>query len=121
MCRLSTSPVLAGCDEGPIPLGPWCHQRVPGSAAGIWALAQAAPAAFCQRALYSGRRACQSRRRAGSSSVCPWTGHGGGTRPRMVALMVVLDGASLTLESLAAVAEGQDEVVLAPAARDRMA
>jgi histidine ammonia-lyase len=38
-----------------------------------------------------------------------------------VALMVVLDGASLTLESLAAVAEGQDEVALAPAARDRMA
>ncbi len=35
--------------------------------------------------------------------------------------MVVLDGASLTIDSLAAVAEGQDEVVLAPAARDRMA
>src|SRR5512140_477826 len=35
--------------------------------------------------------------------------------------MVVLDGASLTIDSLAAVAEGRDEVVLAPAARDRMA
>ena len=35
--------------------------------------------------------------------------------------MVVLDGASLTIESLAAVAEGRDEAVLAPAARDRMA
>ena len=35
--------------------------------------------------------------------------------------MVVLDGASLTIDSLAAVAEGGDEVVLAPAARDRMA
>ena len=35
--------------------------------------------------------------------------------------MVVLDGASLTIESLAAVAEGQDEAILAPAARDRMA
>ena len=34
--------------------------------------------------------------------------------------MVVLDGASLTIDSLAAVAEGRDEVVLAPAARDRM-
>jgi histidine ammonia-lyase len=38
-----------------------------------------------------------------------------------VALMVVLDGASLTIDSVAAVAEGRDEVVLAPAARDRMA
>jgi histidine ammonia-lyase len=38
-----------------------------------------------------------------------------------VALMVVLDGASLTIESVAAVAEGRDEVSLAPAARDRMA
>ena len=35
--------------------------------------------------------------------------------------MVVLDGASLTIDSLAAVAEGRDQVVLAPAARDRMA
>ena len=35
--------------------------------------------------------------------------------------MVVLDGASLTIDSLAAVAEGGDEVVLAPAARERMA
>ena len=35
--------------------------------------------------------------------------------------MVVLDGASLTIESLAAVAEGRDEAILAPAARDRMA
>jgi len=35
--------------------------------------------------------------------------------------MVVLDGASLTVDSLAAVAEGRDEVVLAPAARERMA
>jgi histidine ammonia-lyase len=35
--------------------------------------------------------------------------------------MAVLDGASLTIESLAAVAEGRDEVALAPAARDRMA
>ncbi len=35
--------------------------------------------------------------------------------------MAVLDGASLTIDSLAAVAEGRDEVVLAPAARDRMA
>jgi len=35
--------------------------------------------------------------------------------------MVVLDGASLTIDSLAAVAEGGDEAVLAPAARDRMA
>jgi histidine ammonia-lyase len=35
--------------------------------------------------------------------------------------MVVLDGASLTIDSLAAVAEGSDEVALAPAARDRMA
>jgi len=35
--------------------------------------------------------------------------------------MVVLDGASLTIDSLAAVAEGRDEVVLAPAARGRMA
>ena len=34
--------------------------------------------------------------------------------------MVVLDGVSLTIDSLAAVAEGQDEVVLAPAARDRI-
>jgi histidine ammonia-lyase len=34
--------------------------------------------------------------------------------------MVVLDGASLTIDSLAAVAEGRDQVVLAPAARDRM-
>jgi len=34
--------------------------------------------------------------------------------------MVVLDGASLTIDSLAAVAEGRDEVALAPAARDRM-
>jgi len=35
--------------------------------------------------------------------------------------MVVLDGASLTVDSLAAVAEGNAEVALAPAARDRMA
>ena len=35
--------------------------------------------------------------------------------------MVVLDGASLKIDSLAAVAEGSDEVALAPAARDRMA
>src|SRR5215510_12916497 len=35
--------------------------------------------------------------------------------------MVVLDGASLTIDSLSAVAEGRDEVALAPAARDRMA
>ncbi len=35
--------------------------------------------------------------------------------------MVVLDGVSLTIESVAAVAEGRDEVVLAAAARDRMA
>jgi histidine ammonia-lyase len=35
--------------------------------------------------------------------------------------MVVLDGASLTIDSLAAVAAGRDEVVLAPAARARMA
>src|SRR5260370_41990696 len=35
--------------------------------------------------------------------------------------MVVLDGASLTIESLAAVAEGRDTAVLAAAARDRMA
>jgi histidine ammonia-lyase len=37
-----------------------------------------------------------------------------------VALMVVLDGASLTIDSVAAVAEGRDEVALHPAARDRM-
>jgi histidine ammonia-lyase len=36
-------------------------------------------------------------------------------------MVVVLDGASLTIDSLAAVAEGRDEVVLAPTARDRMA
>jgi histidine ammonia-lyase len=35
--------------------------------------------------------------------------------------MVVLDGASLTIDSLAAVAEGSDEVAIDPAARDRMA
>ena len=35
--------------------------------------------------------------------------------------MVVLDGESLTVDSLAAVAAGRDEVALAPAARDRMA
>ena len=35
--------------------------------------------------------------------------------------MVVLDGASLTIESLAVVAEGRDKAILAPAARDRMA
>jgi histidine ammonia-lyase len=35
--------------------------------------------------------------------------------------MVVLDGASLTIDSLAAIAEGQEKVALAPAARDRMA
>lgn len=35
--------------------------------------------------------------------------------------MVLLDGTSLTIDSLAAVAEGADEVALAPAARDRMA
>jgi histidine ammonia-lyase len=35
--------------------------------------------------------------------------------------MVVLDGASLTIDSLAEIAEGREEVVLAPAARDRMA
>src|SRR5262244_4028264 len=40
---------------------------------------------------------------------------------RRFALMVVLDGASLTIDSLAAVAERREEVVLAPAARDRMA
>ena len=38
-----------------------------------------------------------------------------------VVLMVVLDGASLTIDALAAVAEGREEVVLAPAARDPMA
>ncbi len=37
------------------------------------------------------------------------------------ALMVVLDGTSLTIDSLAAVAERRDEVALAPEARDRMA
>jgi histidine ammonia-lyase len=35
--------------------------------------------------------------------------------------MVVLDGASLTIESLARVAEGREKVSLAPAARERMA
>ena len=35
--------------------------------------------------------------------------------------MVVVDGASLTIDSVAAVAEGRDEVALDPAARDRMA
>jgi len=35
--------------------------------------------------------------------------------------MVVLDGESLTVDSLAAVAAGRDEVALTPAARDRMA
>src|SRR5499427_6225337 len=35
--------------------------------------------------------------------------------------MVVLDGTSLTIDSLAAVAVGRDEVALDPAARDRMA
>jgi histidine ammonia-lyase len=35
--------------------------------------------------------------------------------------MVKLDGASLTIDSLAAVAERREEVVLAPAARDRIA
>ena len=35
--------------------------------------------------------------------------------------MVVLDGASLTIDALAAVAEGREQVALAPAARDRMA
>ena len=35
--------------------------------------------------------------------------------------MVVLDGASLTIESLAAVADGREQAILAPAARDRMA
>ena len=35
--------------------------------------------------------------------------------------MVMLDGASLTIESLALVAEGRDEAILAPAARERMA
>jgi histidine ammonia-lyase len=35
--------------------------------------------------------------------------------------MVVLDGSSLTIDAVAAVAEGRDEVSLAPAARDRMA
>ena len=35
--------------------------------------------------------------------------------------MLVLDGASLTIDALAAVAEGREEVALAPAARDRMA
>jgi histidine ammonia-lyase len=35
--------------------------------------------------------------------------------------MVVVDGASLTIETLAAVAEGRDEVALAPTARDRIA
>jgi histidine ammonia-lyase len=35
--------------------------------------------------------------------------------------MVELDGTSLTIDSLAAVAERRDEVILAPAARDRMA
>src|SRR5260370_41328211 len=74
-----------------------------------------------QRSLYSGWPACQSRRRAGLCFVSPWTGHGRGTRSRGAMLMVVLDGASLTVDSLAAVAEGRDEVVLAPAARDRMA
>jgi hypothetical protein len=41
-------------------------------------------------------------------------------RLREAVLMVVLDGASLTIDSLAAVAEGGDEVALAPAARERM-
>ena len=35
--------------------------------------------------------------------------------------MVVLDGVSLTIESLAAVAEGREKAILALAARDRMA
>ena len=35
--------------------------------------------------------------------------------------MVVVDGTSLTIDSLAAVAEGREEIALAPAARDRMA
>ena len=48
-------------------------------------------------------------------------GDGRGTRLGGAVLMVVLDGASLTIDSLAAVAEGGDEVVLAPAARERMA
>jgi histidine ammonia-lyase len=48
-------------------------------------------------------------------------GHGGDRHPWGVGFMVVLDGASLTLDSLAAVAEGQEEVTLDPAARDRMA
>jgi len=38
-----------------------------------------------------------------------------------VALMMVLDGASLTIDALAAVAKGREEVALAPAARDRIA
>src|SRR5215813_11315611 len=46
-----------------------------------------------------------------------WLGH----VPLGVTLMVVLDGSSLTIDSLAAVADGQDEVALAPAARNRMA
>src|SRR6266576_4974629 len=71
--------------------------------------------------LYSDPLACQSRRRAGPSSASPWTCHGAGARPGGAALMVVLDGGSLTIDSLAAVAEGRDEVVLAPLARDRMA
>jgi len=35
--------------------------------------------------------------------------------------MVVLDGVSQTIDSLAAVAEGQEQVVLAPVGRDRLA
>jgi histidine ammonia-lyase len=35
--------------------------------------------------------------------------------------MAVLDGMSLTIDAVAAVADGQDQVVLALAARDRMA
>src|SRR5256885_13512181 len=71
--------------------------------------------------LYSDPLACQSRRRAGPCSASPWTCHGAGARPGGAALMVVLDGASLTIDSLAAVAERRGEGVLAPLARGRVA
>src|SRR5215467_1366639 len=71
--------------------------------------------------LYSGWPSCQSRRHVGPCSVRPYAGHGPGERRGRVALMVVLDGASLTIDSLAEVAEGRAQVTLAPAARDRMA
>src|SRR5262249_62084783 len=60
-------------------------------------------------------------RHAGPCCACHRAGDGRATHLRGAVLMVVLDGASLTIDSLAAVAEGCDEVVLAPAARERMA